>query len=100
MAMAAKLSSRLTIRRLLYATLWFCVCFALARNMPFAEFWGYAPPPDMLGGQARQFFTMALAILGLPFGAGIGAIFGKTAWGAMLGPPAGLFLGFLITDSH
>ncbi len=96
--MAAKRTSRPTIRRLLHATLWFCVCFALARHLLPNPFIGFEP--DGLGGQARIYYGAVLLILGAPFGAGFGAIFGKTGWGALVGIPSGVVLALLITDPH
>ncbi|MFO0898962.1 MAG: hypothetical protein U0836_16180 [Pirellulales bacterium] len=78
---------------------WFCVCFALARHLPPNPFIGYVPPAG-LGGQARIYYCGVLLIRGAPFGAGVGAIFGKTGLGALAGIPAGFVLGILISDPH
>ena len=98
--MTATRTSRPTLRRLLHAMLWFCVCFAVARHLLPSPFSDFVPPPGMLGGQARIYYGAILPILGAPFGAGVGAIFGKTGFGALVAIPAAFVLAFLISDPH
>lgn len=98
--MTATHTSRPTLRRLFHAMVWFCVCFALTRHLLPSPFVDFDPPPGSLGGQTRMYYCGALPILGALFGAGAGAIFGKTGLGALVGIPTGFVLAILLSDPH